>query len=175
MPPSDKLQLVKALAPGDLIEQALSSAHQRPLAGTADADDEQEELFREKVAKFLNGVGVELCKITDETAATDEEKAEAVQIAQTFLPLVLRFLADEYDDTASAVFSYTNAILSLYKKEKKRVVQSSTTLSDEQKKFLSQLLNVVLAKMKYSSESEWSGGEDDEDSAAFATMRKVRL
>jgi exportin-T len=175
MPPSDKLQLVTALGPGDLVERALSSAQQRRAAGGADADDEQEELFREKVAKFLNGVGVELCKIADEATATTEEKAEAVQTAQTFLPLVLRFLADEYDDTASAVFPYTTSILSLYKKEKKRVMHAPNAFSDEQKKFLSQLLNVVLAKMKYSSESEWSGSDDDEDSAAFATMRKVRV
>jgi exportin-T len=173
MPPSDKLQLVKALRPGDLVEQALSGAHQRRLAGSVDLDDEQEELFREKVAKFLNGVGVELCKITDEATALPAEKTEAVQTAQAFLPLVLRFLADEYDDTASAVFPYTQSMLSLYKKEKKRLQHNPNMFSAEQKKFFSELLNVVLAKMKYSSESEWSGSDDDEDSAAFATMRKV--
>lgn len=76
MPPTDKLQVLDLLNVSDIIEKLLDADDTRkatashangsgspvPTAGDSEAD----ELFREKLARVLNGLGVELTKIVDE-------------------------------------------------------------------------------------------------------------
>ena len=100
----------------------------------------------------------------------------------SLFPLLLQFLSDINDETASAVFPFANAILSMYKKDKKRAGSSAngnvpnTALTVEKRGFLSELLRVVLQRMQYGVDAEWSmsaEGDEDDDELAFATMRKV--
>lgn len=57
MPASDKLALLQVLDVGTVLGQLVSQDN-----GTGD----ETQLFREKLAKVLNGVGCELCKIQEE-------------------------------------------------------------------------------------------------------------
>lgn len=98
-------------------------------------------------------------------------------MATSLLPLLLRFLSDSHDETAIAVFGYANAILSVYKKEKKRAgPNAAATLTAEKRAFLVELLKATVAKMEYKSDVEWElslEGEEDEEMLLFAEMRKV--
>lgn len=164
MPPADKLELLRVLNVSQAITQLLDSDDARRTAsnGTnghgANSNTDQLELFREKLARILNGMGLELTRIAEEASASDEQKAAALSATLEQRSLALRFLADEYDDTSSTVIPFFSAILVIYKKEKKRAAQ--THLTPEKAEFLNKLLEVTIRKMRYSNEEEW-GGEDD--------------
>jgi len=191
MPPSDKLELIRLLNIESTITSLLDAHDQKKAAakaanganGTTEDEeevvDEEDELFREKLAKVANGMGVELSKITDEvgpthnlsasmatllilsnlllfqSSATDAQKEAALAGVLSLRPLALRFLSDDYDDTALSIVPFLQSLLTLYKKEKKR--NASSHLSDEKTSFLRALLQTTIQKMRFSSEEEWGG------------------
>jgi exportin-T len=63
MPASDKLKLFEVLDLGTVLSALVDVGRE---GGRKEAETEQIELFREKLAKLLNGVGTELCKIIDD-------------------------------------------------------------------------------------------------------------
>ncbi|CAG8633550.1 24667_t:CDS:10 [Dentiscutata erythropus] len=123
--------------------------------------------FVEQVAKLTNVLGVELCKIWEEV---DSETKPAVYVQiELLLPFLLKFLADEYDDTSCAVFPFVSALQTVLKKQK----NCSGVLTGTQREFLDSLLKVVVLKMKYDDETDWGGTDDgSEDAAEFLEMRK---
>lgn len=68
MPPADKLELLRVLNVAEIIRQLLEAEDNLSKAqGNGHGiDDEQEELFKEKLARVLNILGMELTKIVDE-------------------------------------------------------------------------------------------------------------
>jgi len=164
MPSSDKLKLIQFLNLHQVLTNLVSS-----LQGKSD----DQEMFKEKLAKLLNVVGTELCKIADDGILTENERKEARTLLMALQDLLLSFLSDEYDDTASAVIPLASSIMSLFKKEKKK--DGANHLDAAKSTFLNSLLQVVLRKMQYTTEEEWGGGDDDEDedeAVHFAEMRK---
>ncbi|CDS03104.1 hypothetical protein LRAMOSA00506 [Lichtheimia ramosa] len=124
--------------------------------------------FVEHVARLTNVLGIELCKIYSD-GIPDDAKATAYGLIEQVLPYLLKFLADEYDDTSTAVFAFVNDILAILKKQK-RTMQPYT---QSQQEFLGSLLSVVIMKMKYDDESDWGNDEDEpEEEALFMEMRK---
>lgn len=63
MPASDKLKLFEVLDVGTLLA-ALQEVGRE--GGKREAESEDVELLRTKLARLLNGVGTELCKIIDD-------------------------------------------------------------------------------------------------------------
>ena len=53
---------------------------------------------------------VRLTSLKD-TTATDAVKAETNSYLEQILPVTLRFMADEYDDTCNTVFPFLQALL----------------------------------------------------------------
>lgn len=189
MPASDKLELLRILNPSEAITQLLDSDDSRRASSSRqtnghgnssaqrESDTEANELFREKLARLLNGMGLELTKIVDEASASDEQKEAAKVAALALRPLGLRFLADEYDDTSATVIPFFGSIMGIYKKEKKRTPQNQPHMTEEKTAFLNRLLEVTIGKMRFSSEEEWGADDEDEDGddeavTAFAEFRK---
>lgn len=195
MPPADKLSLLTVLDIGAVLARLIDVGR----TNGAGEVNSVVEVFREKLAKILNGVGTELCKICDDVgfhlkppaisilfaksiseqpAAPADTKVAAMAMATSLLPLLLRFLADAHDDTSSAVFGFATAMLSVYKKEKKRGgADTSASMTPEKRAFLIELLNVTVQKMEYKADAEWTmsiEGEEDDEALQFAEMRKVR-
>ncbi|GAA5960825.1 hypothetical protein JCM21900_002296 [Sporobolomyces salmonicolor] len=175
MPASDKLKLFEVLDVATVLG-ALSEVGRE--GGRVQASDE-EELLREKLAKLLNGVGTELCKIVDETATPPEAKVTASSHLTPLLPLLLRFLSDPRDDTSLSLSPFATALLSLYKKEKRRAGAGNNmpdpTMTPEKHAFLTALLKATVDKMRYKEDVEWEvslEGEEDEEMLLFAEMRK---
>ncbi len=100
---------------------------------------------------------------------------------------MLRFMADEYDDTCSTVFPLLQTILLSvssfiairrplvsnnllqYKRQRK---SSTDPLEPSKRSFLSSLLTVILEKLKWDEESD-PEDMDEDDKAAFEGLRKV--
>lgn len=108
--PSDKLQLLKVLSLGEVLD-ALETKTRKEQQERGNDTDEGEESYREALGKLLNVLGLELAKLYEEPAAPDNVKAEAQMYLQQLHPVLLNFLADDYDDTASTVFPLLQLIL----------------------------------------------------------------
>ncbi|TEB33368.1 KapM protein [Coprinellus micaceus] len=165
--PSDKLQLLKVLSLGEVLH-ALEEKTRKEQVERGDDTDEGEESYREALGKLLNVLGLELAKLVDEPSAPEDVKAEARMYLQQLHPVMLKFLADDYDDTASTVFPLLQLILSSYKKIRK---VSTEPIDDQKRAFLTTLLQVILQKMKWDEEAE-PDDTDDDDNAEFDKMRK---
>nr|CAG8527793.1 10894_t:CDS:10 [Entrophospora candida] len=150
MKPNEKLKLIQALNITNVM-------------GSLDYSDDI--VFVEHVARLTNVLGVELCKIWED----QETRNVAYNQIEYLLEFLLKFLADEYDDTSSAVFPFVTAFQSLLKRQKKIAGE----LTGEQREFLASLLKVVIIKMKYDESTDWNGTDEEaEEEAEFLEMRK---
>ncbi|KDR76202.1 hypothetical protein GALMADRAFT_247461 [Galerina marginata CBS 339.88] len=164
--PSDKLQLLKVLSLGQVLE-ALESKTRTQQAERGSDTDEGEESYREALGKLLNVLGQELAKLVDE-CSNEEIRAEASTYLVQIQPVMLHFLADEYDDTCSTVFPLLNLILGGYKRARK---MSADPLDEAKRSFLGSLLQVILTKMKWDEDPDPDDADED-DIAEFDKMRK---
>ncbi|KAI0955836.1 pre-tRNA nuclear export protein [Taiwanofungus camphoratus] len=164
--PVDKLQLIKVLSLGQVLDALEAKTRSEQLARGSDTD-EGEESYREALGRLLNVLGLELCKLIDE-CTNEEVCSEASQLLDQVLPVMLRFMSDEYDDTCSTVFPLLQSILSSYKRIRKT---SSEPLDGSKRSFLTSLLNVILEKLKWDEGSD-PGDMDEDDRAAFEELRK---
>lgn len=114
---------------------------------------------------------------------------EATSLLQQILPITVRFMSDEYDDTCSTVFTLLQTVLSAvrvvfplsvlwanlfipqYKRSRKL---SSGPIEMEKRNFLASLLQVILEKMKWDADAEPADINDD-DNEEFEKLRKVHL
>jgi exportin-T len=64
--PSDKLQLIKVLSLGEVVDALQSKTRTEQVSRkAADHEDEGEESYREALGRLLNGLGLELMKLVD--------------------------------------------------------------------------------------------------------------
>ena len=125
--PSDKLQLLKVLSLGQVLD-ALETKTRAQQIERGDDTDEGEESYREALGKLLNVLGQELAKLIDVSGRTtfkcrvplirahqecsnEENRTEATNYLLQIQPAMLRFLADDYVDTCSTVFPLLQVIL----------------------------------------------------------------
>ncbi|THV03246.1 ARM repeat-containing protein [Dendrothele bispora CBS 962.96] len=170
--PEDKLQLIKVLSLGQVIDALESKTRSQQIERGLDTD-EGEESYREALGKLLNVLGLELIKLKepnndDELPSEAEVRAEAAVLLNQILPVLVRFMSDEYDDTCSTVFPLLQMILSMYKRARK---SSSGPIEAEKRNFLTSLLQVMLGKMKWDEEAN-PDDVDDDDNAEFEKLRK---
>lgn len=174
MKAAGKLELLQVLNLTSVVSAAETAM--RP-EGSSEVDEMVE--VREKLAKLANGATLELVKVAEDTAADENTRVAAGDMLLQHMPLVLAFLADEYDEPAELVLSGLNAFLAHLKKLKKK----HGSVSEAQLDFLTKFVDVTLQKMKYDESAEWTGagtsldkesdgGFSDEDEAHFVELRK---
>ncbi|KAG0254528.1 pre-tRNA nuclear export protein [Actinomortierella ambigua] len=175
MKPLDKLELISILSVVNVLQQI---------------DISTDSEFRERVARLVNNLGLQLCQIWQDTnpqtnpayPATAQQTAYS-HISQ-LIPILLRFLSDEDDNISGAVFGFLREVLNMFKTIKK----ATGSLPQEQKAFLRQLLEAIVIKMKYGEDMDWvcvaiAGGSesvgavgedsiDDEEMLNFLEMRR---
>lgn len=84
---SDKLQLIKVLSLGQVLE-ALEERTRAEQASRGSDTDEGEESYREALGKLLNVLGLELCKLTDVSVATFVPHIATSPCSLLLMPLV---------------------------------------------------------------------------------------
>ncbi|GAA6017846.1 hypothetical protein JCM10207_003473 [Rhodosporidiobolus poonsookiae] len=177
MPAPDKLRLFEVLDVGSVLAALVEVGREN---GATEADDET-ELFREKLAKLLNGVAGELCKIVEDNNSAPESKLTSSTTLTALLPLLLRFISDSSAAPTIALFPSVTSLLSLYKKEKKRAGAGANmddpTMTPEKRAFLGELLRAATGKMAYGEDVEWEAPpvipeEEDEEMREFNELRK---
>ncbi|KAF8227304.1 ARM repeat-containing protein [Tricholoma matsutake] len=164
--PADKLSLLKVLSLGEVLDALESKTRAQQLERGSDTD-EGEESYREALGKLLNVLGLEISKLSDD-CPHEAIRSEASTYLTQIQPVMLRFLADPYDDTCSTVFPFLQVILSSYKRSRK---MSSNPIDDTKRSFLTSLLQVILTKMKWDPDAD-PDDVDEDDNAEFDKMRK---
>ncbi|KAI0091175.1 ARM repeat-containing protein [Irpex rosettiformis] len=164
--PTDKLQLIKVLSLAQVLDALETKTRAEQVVRGSDVN-EGEESYREALGRLLNMLGLELSKLVDECPVEDV-KNEATQLLNQTLPVLLRFMADEYDDTCSTIFPFLQTVLGSYKRVRK---STSEPLDETRRSFLTQLLSVVLEKLKWEEDSD-PEDMDEDDKAEFEQLRK---
>ncbi|KAF9223423.1 ARM repeat-containing protein [Gyrodon lividus] len=164
--PEDKLQLIKVLSLDQVIDALESKTREQQIQRGSD-EDEGEESYREALGKLLNMLGLETTKLIDDCSKPGVV-SEARRLQNQILPVMLRFMADEYDDTCSTIFPLLQTVLANYKRTRK---VSSDPLDDATQSFLTSLLDVILQKLKWDKADDPTD-MDEEDVVAFDGLRK---
>ncbi|GJJ08694.1 hypothetical protein Clacol_002913 [Clathrus columnatus] len=168
--PADKLQLIKVLALGQVLDALEEKTRiEKGQRLSEHQVDEGEESYRESLGRLLCGLGQELVKLWEDNNTSEDIRIGAGELLEQILPVMLRFMSDEYDDTSSTVFPLLTNLFTAYKRIKKN--NSDELISTEKRTFLKQVLDVVLEKMKWDSDDD-PEDMDEDDSAAFDLLRK---
>lgn len=187
MKPADKMELIRLLDLKNVISQISSSS---------------DEEFDERVAKLSNFVALELVHILDGTTSLTSnvplqngQVEQAEEMLNDFIPTLVHFLSNEYDDTSYQVFPALSEYLSCLRKEsrqeKAKVDTSqlqknasrqvinfppdSNFVSPQRRSILSSLLPKIIIKMKYDEDTPWTGGEDESESEFIEVRARLKL
>jgi exportin-T len=164
MAPNDKIELIRYLNLGTIVGQLAASPALSEMRSTPDYDTD----LAETVAKLVNNVVFDIVKALDTDGLDGETQAKAQELLQVFIPHLLRFFSDEYDEICSAVIPSMTDLLSMLR----RNVKSKGAAPSQYTGMLQPILDAIIAKMKYDETASW--GDDDEatDEAEFQELRK---
>ena len=164
MSPSDKLELIDVLKINEAVTQLVKSQELAEMRSTANYDTD----LAEGVAKLVNNVVCDIVKALEGSQSNDSVAQRGSAQLKTFLPHVLHFLSDEYDEICSTVIPCLTDLLTLMRKRAK----SSSTLASESSAMLPLILDVVILKTKYDETSFWGQEDTQTDEAEFQELRK---
>ncbi|CAG8975031.1 hypothetical protein HYALB_00011694 [Hymenoscyphus albidus] len=157
---SDKINMIVFLNLGEVVSQLVASPALHDLRTTSSYDTD----LAEAVAKLVNNVVFDLVKVLEDTQVDNASRGQAEQLLQTFLPLLLRFFSDEYDEICSTVIPSLTDLLTFLRKAK--------PLPPAYSAMLSPILNAIIQKMRYDETSNWGNEDEQTDEAEFQELRK---
>lgn len=160
MKSSDKIEMIIFLNLGDVVSQIIETPALRDLRNTPQYEND----LAEAVAKLVNGTVFDIVKALEDTSVDTNTRVRADQLLQTFLPLLLRFFSDEYDEICCTVIPSLTDILTFLRK--------AQPLSPEYSATLSPILNAIIIKMRYDETSSWGNEDEQTDEAEFQELRK---
>lgn len=163
MPPSDKISLISFLNLNTVVSQLIVCPPLNDSRGSSVYDVD----LAETVAKLVNAVVIDVVKVldTDTVDSATWNKAEAMLAA--FLPHLLRFFSDEYDEVCSTVINAVNDVLAFLR----RTSQGSGP-SPQRAVMLLPILKAIFAKMRYDETASWGDDDEKTDEAEFQDLRK---
>jgi exportin-T len=160
MKAADKIGMIIFLNLGEVVSQLIASPALNALRTTSSYDTD----LAEAVAKLVNNVVSDIVKVLEDGHVEAETRAQAEQLLQTFLPLLLRFFSDEYDEICSTVIPSLTDILTFLRK--------AQPLPPAYSAMLSPILNAIIQKMRYDETSSWGNENEQTDEAEFQELRK---
>lgn len=160
MKAADKMGMIAFLNLGEVISQLIASPALHELRTTSSYDTD----LAEAVAKLVNNVISDIVKVLEDSHVEAETRAQAEQLLQTFLPLLLRFFSDEYDEICSTVIPSLSDLLTFLRK--------AQPLPPAYSAMLSPILNAIIQKMRYDEGSAWGNEDEQTDEAEFQELRK---
>jgi exportin-T len=160
MKASDKIAMIVFLNLGEVISQLIASPALHDLRTTSSYDTD----LAEAVAKLVNNVVFDIVKVLEDNQASSETRSQAEQLIQSFLPLLLRFFSDEYDEICSTVIPSLTDLLTFLRRKQ--------PLPAEYSAMLPPILNAIIQKMRYDETSSWGNEDEQTDEAEFQELRK---
>ena len=160
MKASDKLELIEVLKVKELVSQLISSPPLNELRPTSSYDTDLAEI----VAKLVNNTVVDVVVVLESSQDSNVIMSRANTEIKMFLPHVLRFLSDEYDEICSSVIPCLTDLLTYLRKKAKADSDYATMLPP--------ILQAIVAKMRYDETSSWGNEDAQTDEAEFQELRK---
>ncbi len=164
MKATDKIDMITYLNVSNVITELVASPPLHDLRATSNYDTD----LAEAVARLANSTVFDIIKALDSDSLDDRTRQRANELLQTFLPYVLRFFSDEYDEICSTVIPSLTDLLTFLRKE----VKAKGSLSPEFAAMLSPILNAIILKTKYDETSSWGSEDEQTDEAEFQELRK---
>lgn len=148
------------LAKTQLIESFVTVLDQAGVLNPVDDDDSD---FLVKLARLINGIGVQLILAWQKLNKKEVEKKKMIRLAvENKVTLLLTFMASDYDDISAAVFDFARDYIQL--------IKQSGMLSEVERGHLENMLYVVITKTKY--DESYNFEQAGEDEAIFDDYRK---
>lgn len=160
MRPADKTEMISFLNLGDIITQLIASPPLQDLKGTPNYDVD----LAEAVARLVNTVVADLVRVLEDRSTDETTRAKARQLLHDFIPLLLRFFSDEFDEICSTVIPSLTDVLTYLRK-----LQELPAAFQE---VLPPILDAIIMKMRYDETSSWGNEDEQTDEAEFQELRK---
>ena len=164
MSASDKLELIEVLKVYEAVSRLVGSRELSEARSTANYDTD----LAEGVAKLVNNTVTDVVKALDGAQDNNLVLQRGSTLLKSFMPHILRFLSDEYDEICSTVIPCLTDLLTLLRKKAK----SSSIMASELSPILPLILDVIIAKLKYDETSYWGHEDTQTDEAEFQELRK---
>lgn len=162
MKPADKIEMILFLNLDSIVTQLSNSPPLRESRFTFKYDTD----LAETVAKLVNITVMDIVRVLETDNGPVKEKAD--DLLQAFLPHILRFFSDEYDEVCSTVIPCVNDVLTYIRKLSK----ANPSFEERNKSILLPVLKSIVAKMRYDETSNWGDEDEQTDEAEFQELRK---
>ncbi|KAL9485157.1 hypothetical protein ACSS6W_003946 [Trichoderma asperelloides] len=157
---TDKMDMISFLNLQDIVSQLVASPMLNDLKGTPQYDTD----LAEAIAKLVNTTVADIIRALDDSQASDDTRTRAKQHLDGFLPLLLRFFSDEYDEVCSTVIPSLTDLLTFLRK--------LGQLNQDYSNMLSPILNAIVQKMRYDETTSWGNEDEQTDEAEFQELRR---
>ena len=164
MNPDDKLELISILKIREVLSQLVESPSLRDQRFTPLYDTD----IAESAAKLVNSTVCDIVKALESVQDGTPLSIRATGQLNEFLPYVLRFFSDEYDEICSTVIPCMTDLLTLFRKRPKE----KSGFYSVNAHILPSVLDAVIAKMRYDETSSWGNEDAQTDEAEFQDLRK---
>ncbi|KAH7162318.1 armadillo-type protein [Dactylonectria estremocensis] len=156
----DKMEMISFINLQEIVGQLVASPPLSEFKGSSRYDTD----LAEAVAKLVNAVLSDIVRALEDNQISDETRARANQHLNGFLPFLLRFFSDEYDEICSTVIPALTDLLTFLRK----VGQ----LPQEYGNMLAPILDAIIRKMRYDETSVWGNEDEQTDEAEFQELRR---
>jgi exportin-T len=163
MRPAEKMELLMFLNLKTVVGQLVGSPPLEELRNTPHYDTD----LAETVAKLVNNVVRDIVLVLDTTTVDEQTRQLADELLQAFIPHLLRFFSDEYDEVCSTVIDSLTELLNLFRKTAK-----NGPLPANYAPMLSPILDAIIGKMKFDETATWGDEDEQTDEAEFLELRK---
>lgn len=156
----DKMELISFMNLQEIVAQLIASPLLSELKGTSQYDTD----LAEAVAKLVNTAMSDIVKALEDNEIGEETRARANQHLNGFIPFLLRFFSDEYDEVCSTVVPSLTDLLTFLRK--------IGQLPPDYSNMLAPILNAIIRKMRYDETSTWGNEDEQADEAEFQELRR---
>lgn len=157
---ADKMQMITFLNLREIVTELVASPPLSELKSTSRYDTD----LAEAVAKLVNTIMSDIVRVLEDSQADADTKALADRHLHDFVPSLLRFFSDEYDEVCSTVIPSLTDLLTAFRKV--------PLLPASYSEMLPPILNAIIMKMRYDETSSWGDQDDQTDEAEFQELRK---
>ncbi|KAJ0423469.1 Exportin-T [Aspergillus carlsbadensis] len=164
MKAEDKIDMIAFLNLDNVVAQISSSPPLYANRFTSKYDTD----LAETVAKLVNTTVTDIVRVLDNDAVPASSKEKANGLLQVFLPHILRYFSDEYDEVCSTVIPCVNDLLSYLRK----IAKVHPSVASQHSSILLPILKAIISKMRYDETASWGDDEDQTDEAEFQELRK---
>jgi exportin-T len=159
-----KIELITYLNLGDIIKQLVESPQLSRLRSTSSYDTD----LAESIARLTNVAFLDIVKTLNTEKLETQSRQQADVLMHKFLPSILRFFSDEYDEICSTVIPSLTELLAFFRKAS----TNTNRLEAQYYNLLEPILNAIILKMRYDETSSWGAEDDQTDEAEFQELRK---